>query len=454
MKKNSFAVLKNKIWFFIFIFILCALVLVGYGSLVRHEILAKNSKFPILSKAALFLAEMPMKLQKMTREDFHSLVAREQRFSDFSGFQGEPLQEEIYLLHSRYDRNLQRSVVELVDLRSFSVKKTWSPDINQIIDLLDLSRPRFKDLKNTNVKNYRIYSPFLTDDGGLIFESGGSPLIRIDKNSDVVWTNQKTNFHHSQEQDFEGNFWVPSYQFPYQLDKKYVGSDFGNFKDKSITKVSPEGKILFQKSVTEIFMENNMENIIFQHDARGFNSDPTHLSDIEPVLTDSNYWKRGDVFLSLRHQSMIILYRPSTNQIIWKSDGNIFSQFDVNILDNHRIYIFNNNLKEFYDGYRVDESNEVIIYDFETDTYSKYLNDSLIKNEVKAKIGGRTQILHNGDLFIEETDYGRNLYFNKDGSLQWQYINRSNDGVLYRLNWSRILHKPKDINKVLKILNL
>jgi hypothetical protein len=51
-----------------------------------------------------------------------------------------------------------------------------------------------------------------------------------------------------------------------------------------------------------------------------------------------------DLFLSLpRSSSNVILYRPATNKVIWRKDGPWSRQHDVDILDNHRISIFNNN---------------------------------------------------------------------------------------------------------------
>ena len=71
------------------------------------------------------------------------------------------------------------------------------------------------------------------------------------------------------------------------------------------------GKILFNKSVTEILIENNLidQNIFNQ------NLDPIHLNDIEPAFNDTEYWKQGDVFLSPRHKSAIIHYRHSTIKV-------------------------------------------------------------------------------------------------------------------------------------------
>ena len=96
----------------------------------------------------------------------------------------------------------------------------------------------------------------------------------------------------------------------------------------------------------------------------------------------------------------------------------------------------------------VDGHNEVIIYDFKTNEYSSYLKDSLIENDVRTITGGRGQILPNGDLFIEENNYGRTLYFNADSSLRGTHVNRAGDGNVYGVGLSRILYTDKDIQIV------
>ena len=66
---------------------------------------------------------------------------------------------------------------------------------------------------------------------------------------------------------------------------------------------------------------------------------------------------------------------------------------------------------------------------------------------------GRSEILLNRDLIIEETDYGRTLYFNADGSLRWSHVNRAEDGSVYIVGWSRILYTEEDIKTVKKFLD-
>ena len=120
----------------------------------------------------------------------------------------------------------------------------------------------------------------------------------------------------------------------------------------------------------------------------------------------------------------------------------------MKILNQNRISIFNNNSKRFVGGDIVDGHNEVIIYDFKANEYSSYLKDSLIENDVRTISGGRNEILPNGDLFVEETNYGRTLYFDADGSLRWTHVNRADDGNVYQVGWSRILYAQQDIQTV------
>ena len=53
---------------------------------------------------------------------------------------------------------------------------------------------------------------------------------------------------------------------------------------------------------------------------------------------------------------------------------------------------------------------------------------------------------------MEETNYGRTLYFDSDGSLRWTHINRAENSKVYGVAWSRILYKDKDIKIVKNFL--
>lgn len=442
---------KIEIWIlYLFAFLTIPLV-ISFGFLVRQE-LEGSTKFGLISKSALFLAEMPVNIKRIILEKNNiAMQTQELRFGSLSGFDGIPNIQESYLLLSKFDGNLEKGIIELIDLRNFKVLHTWSPNINKFNrKVKNIDEFEYLNRDNNNFRQI-LYHPKLINDGGLLFNS--SPLRKIDRCSNLIFQNDHDIFHHSIETDIEGNIWVPSRMYPQSLPSKKVGRKIDGFIDDAIVKLNPNGEILFEKSVSEIFIENGLEYLLFSTGGYKFKDDPIHLNDIQPVNYKSDYWKKGDVFLSLRNQSMVLLYRPSTNKIIWKGTGPFFYQHDIDILDNNKISIFNNNTKNFIDGDFVDGNNEMIIYDFKKDSYSKYLADSLVKNDVRTITNGRGTILSNGELFIEETNYGRILFIESNGNLRWTYVNRADNDKNYIIGWSRILFKTEDIQIVNNFLD-
>jgi hypothetical protein len=437
---------KIEIWILYLVLVFVFISYIVFGALVRREIM-KGSYIPIISpisKIALFIAEIPHNLKKIGEVPWRVPNG----FNlDQAGFVGETHKTDLYLLLSRYDGDLNESIVELIDLKTFNILHKWNPQFNLFYRGLKKDEIfKHKRLKrDNNDRRSGIFHPLIDEFGSILFQSNGSPLLKINKNSNLEWLKSDESYHHSVEKNFEGNYWVCIWYYPYKIDSKYVGNKYGNYRNDGIRKISSDGNILFEKSMFELFVEHQMEYLLFST-TDDFKKDPIHLNDIQPVNENTDFWKKGDVFLSFRNLSLVILYRPETNEILWKSKPNkFFNQHDVNIVENNKISIFDNNMKFFFGSEEVDGNNRVVIYDFETDKYSTYLDKSLEKEDVRTKLSGRSQILFNGDLAIEESGNGRFLYFTSKGELKWTYFNRASDNKLYHLFWSRILYRNEDI---------
>jgi hypothetical protein len=252
--------------------------------------------------------------------------------------------------------------------------------------------------------------------------------------------------------DFDQNIWSCVTLYPYLIDEKYSGTEFGNYFDEGIRKVNQGGEIIFQKSVAEILVQNKLENFLVSNGIN-YETKPIHLNDVQPVLKDTKFWKRGDVFISMRNLSMVLLYRPSTNKILWKGFGDFFYQHDVDIIDEKNISIFNNNFKRFKSSKGVDGFNEIIFYNFESRKYTSKLKNSLKAEEIKTYTGGCHKVLKNGDLFVQENDYGRLIYFNSEGQRVWSYFNRDkNNSKLFKVGWCRIIEDKKMIENIKKLI--
>ena len=125
-------------------------------------------------------------------------------------------------------------------------------------------------------------------------------------------------------------------------------------------------------------------------------------------------------------------------------------QHDVDIIDDKRITIFNNNRLRSQLNKKI-KFNDLIIYNFEKDKTEYILKNKFEELKINTMEEGLAEVLKNGSVFIEETSSGRIIILDKNGEKILEYINRAENDKLYRLNWSRIVNLNIDIfNQKLK----
>jgi hypothetical protein len=454
-----------------FIFLILIISFVGsilFGSLLRYHYNG-GTKFKNLQKVAVFFAEIPFNIKfilenkkiifnpKLILKNKTIIVdvlipISEQTYDDKKFFDKKlnSSRNELILI-SRHDGDLQRSIVEIRDLNTFEVLHSYLPDIQKIYEKTDLTKEEFKYLiRDIGLNKYYMWHPAITSEGELIFQSS-SPLVKIDFNSKIIWVNDEDEFHHGINLDLNENIYVPSRKFPYSKKvASLVDNDDKSYEEDTINILNQEGKIIFSKSVSEILIENGLIHRIFSQDS--FKSDPTHLNDIQPVLKDGPYFKKGDLFLSLRHFNMIILYRPETNKIIKIIEGGFLQQHDVDILDDKTISIYNNNVFLDYNGRLVVVSNnEILIYHFDTDSFSKKFEDTFKTLKINTKTDGLVNFLDDGSAIVEDNNNGRIFYLNNNGDVIWEFNNINKKKQIYSLFWARII-SSEQANKIKQII--
>lgn len=247
----------------------------------------------------------------------------------------------------------------------------------------------------------------------------------------MVWRQDSVTFHHSVNVDAEGGFWGPTFIEPSDL------TTLETFRDDALTRVDAEGRITMQQSMAEILIRHGYSYVIYRY----FSDDPLHTNDIQPVFEDGPYWKKGDLFVSMRQPSIALLYRPSTDEIVWFKQGPWLAQHDIDIIDDHTIALFNNNYGDRGRGGEVFGNTDVMFYDFATDKvtrpYEKAMGDDLGGFPVLAVSNGLMDFAPSGHMIAEEDTAGRILIYAPDRTLWAEYINRSAEGVPFRMSWSR-----------------
>ena len=364
------------------------------------------------------------------------LEAAEQRFGDESGFKFSyrPGQRPDlgYLLLNRYDGDLKLSVSELVDLNAQETIHQWRFSVDALWRQSSLKTALSDLAADQAADRFRNLHGFLLADGSVV-GMNFSPLVKADLCSNLSFLKDDALYHHSIEMDGGGNLWIPKH-----IEPKTVSIGTERFQDDGISQISPDGSLLFEKSIASLLDDNGLGYLVYGL-GKSYD-DPIHLNDIEPVLADGPFWRKGDVFLSIRHQSMILLYRPGTGEIVWYQAGPWVHQHDVDILDDHRIAIFNNNAKAIrHHEQNIDGANNELVFDFRTGTLGSPFEEAFTALDIRTIWEGRGKIQDSGEIFVEETEHGRLLQFNSRAEIIWQYVNRASDHKVYTLNWSRLI---------------
>ena len=411
----------------------------GFGTIVKYHY-DGGKKYQFLQKPVMFIVNVPINIRNMI--EFRTLNLNKleillkhkdkKRFEQFIENKRNAL-----LVLPRYDHSLSRSVVDIIDLNNFEVLHTYKHDI-ATMNAQVTNTKEFPNLKIDNSPIRFVYQhPLLLKDGSLTSIYG--PAFKIDFCSNLLWINDEEIFHHSQMLDHERNIWVGGQMNP---KSKYVKKySINDFIDDSIIKINTDGKILFNKSVTELLIENNIMNDNFAiTSSLSGQFDPIHLNDIEPAFMDTEFWQQGDIFISIRNQSAIIHYRPGTNKVINYIIGPFAWQHDVDIISDKEISIFNNN-----NFFVENEHSEVVIYNFKTKTFKKLFNNQLQKENFKTITQGLSHTFKDGSLMVEEQKHGRIILFNNKGEKEWELVNKDKNGDIGFVNWSRIIENESFI---------
>lgn len=423
---------RMPIWFLLLLLTAAVIGAILFGSVVKG-VAEHSPRYGRLGKLAYYIASTPQTLRQLVVSPEPALApeTRQRLPAGFWSPAGQP-RDPGFLLLARYAPEDSRFVVELVRLADGKVLHRYVPPIDALVRQSDVNSPLFDAHLHTG-KRYRMQHPLLMPDGGLAFHGTETPLVRIDACGRLLWK-VRGIFHHAIERDAQGNIWAGI-----TADRTRYPRATDRFREDGIALVSPDGRLLYRKSLIDIFADNSLSGLWA---ARPYTDDPFHLNDIEPVLTDGPYWKKGDVFLSLRHLSMVLLYRPATGRVLWWRQHAWFNQHDVVIVGPQTISVFDNHVRtgkpgsfpDWVEGY-----NQVIYADLGTGAIASPYKDALRKRDVRTIFEGRGTPLPGGDLFVEEANYGRILRLKPDGTIRWRYISADGAGRRFTLAWSRYL---------------
>lgn len=414
--------------------IIALFFLMIWSGIIRNLTLGGNSLGPLSSTVRDF-SELTSEMKQVYK---HYMIAPDYYLKTPDDFKEiNNLQYDLFGLYSF--RKGDEFDVELKNFKNDSVIKIWKVPVEEL-------SKHYKVLPNN-----RLYPAMLLKNREILVSCNEQPgLFRMNSGGDFLWFNTDFIYHHAMNFDHDGKVWIPAVRHEGgTIVPNFISIDGEKrpYRDDLIVQVDPEtGKTLFSKSLTSIFIENGKEYML---DKASYPTDPLHLNDIQPVLETSEYMQQGDLFLSFRHISIIVQYRPSTNEIVEVIRGPFSFQHDVDIISPNSIALLDNNTVAIYsEGYQYEfkptnqsferkiESSNVVIYNFETSSFKVLYKDVFKENHIFTGAEGLYDIMDNGDMFFEEQGSGIIWVLNANGVILKTVLKSDKEGYHYLPNWT------------------
>ena len=278
-----------------------------------------------------------------------------------------------------------------------------------------------------------IHGAVVMNNGDLIFNFENKGLIRLNRDSEVVWRLPYMT-HHSVHHHDDGNIWV-SGRKNHNKQISRLPHLYPPFYEDTILVVSPEGKILKEWNVADILRDNGHLGLLYlgtlndRSTALRDKTDIFHLNDVEPFSNQfkEGFFTRGDVLVSLRNINTVFVFNSETNKIKYMSIGQFVRQHDPDFIDGNTFSVFDNNNDNTIN--KELNKSRIVVVSAKENTHEVYFEGS-IERPFFTNIMGKHQWLPNGNVLITDPLSGRGFEINQEKNIVWQYVNYVDEGVI------------------------
>ncbi len=256
-------------------------------------------------------------------------------------------------------------------------------------------------------------------DGGLLAVFEGIGLIRLDRESRLVWS-FRGGCHHEATVAADGTIFVLTRE---AMILPRLNPDDPVLID-GIAQLSPDGKLLAEYSILKCFENSEYAGLLDRMPRKGdlFHTNTIHLFDgsLESIRP---YYRKGNVLISSRKLNIVAIVNLDEEKVVWAHDGGAGGlwkrQHDPTVLPDGHMLLFDNRSL----GVR----SRVIEFDPRTfEIVWRYPRKG--ETGLSSKTCGTSRRLANGNTLITESDNGRALEVTRGGEIVWEFYNPHRTG--------------------------
>jgi len=270
------------------------------------------------------------------------------------------------------------------------------------------------DLQSNGAHHWR--RAHLLENGDVLVVFGGLGIMRVDKNSKLIWANP-TRAHHDAQVMPNGDVYTLSrlsHMVRRVNRRRPIAEDY-------VMLLDPNGKEKASWSVLEA-VEKWKGTPIWNPKTQN-RGDIFHTNSI--VILDRDYsdqhpaFTKGRVLTSMRQLNALALIDLESNEVVWVHTGKFKGQHDPRILNNGRVLFFDNNGRK--------NSSGVIELDLATAKPQwRYIGTD--GHPFHSRFCGTAARLPNGNTLVTESDNGRAFELNQNKQIVWEFHNPARAG--------------------------
>jgi hypothetical protein len=253
---------------------------------------------------------------------------------------------------------------------------------------------------------------WLFENGDVLAIFDGLGLIKVDRNSNLIWKSFGAE-HHDLEVTDDGHIYVltrKAHMVERVNPRMPILEDF-------VVVLDADGNLLKEVSVLEAFERSRFASAPA---ARGYSprGDIYHTNAV--VVLDGRLadrvpaFREGNVLLSMRTLSMLAVLDMDAEEIVWVAADLWLAQHDPQVLDNGNVLVFDNKgdrgesrVVEF------DPATREVVWTYKGDRANPFFT----------QMCGASHRLDNGNTLATESDYGRAFEVTPEGEIVWEFIN-------------------------------
>ena len=242
--------------------------------------------------------------------------------------------------------------------------------------------------------------------GGLLAIYEGLGLVRLDRDSRLVWA-YRGGAHHDLFVDAEGAIWV----LDRRLRKVRGGADV---LEDLVTILSPDGQPLRQISILDAFARSPYAPLL-----AGLEPGPDilHTNTLEalgPAASAAGVpaFRPGSLLLSVLKLDVVAVLDPQSEAITWALGGLWRRQHQPTLLPSGRLLVFDNVGRDF--------RSRVVEVEPATQRVTWSWPDPPSVDALFSRTLGSCQRLPNGNTLITESENGRALEVTPEGEVAWE----------------------------------